>query len=64
MTLNLILGSRILVAYQLSERFCLNLGIDVFADAFGYLSYEDGGDYCSYLENITAAPYIGVAIRF
>lgn len=64
MTLNLILGSRILVAYQLSERFGLNLGIDVFADAFGYLSYEDGGDYCSYLENITAAPYIGVAIRF
>lgn len=64
MTLNLILGSRILVAYQLSERFGLNLGIDVFADAFGYLSYEDGGDYCSYLENITAAPYIGVTIRF
>lgn len=63
--LNVILGSRILAAYQLSERVALNLGADVFADAIGFYSFERHGD-ATYLvfENVTVAPYVGVAIRF
>ena len=63
--LNVILGSRILAAYQLSERVALNLGADVFADAIGFYSFErhGGGTYLVF-ENVTVAPYVGVAIRF
>ena len=64
MTLNLILGSRILLAYQLNDRSGLNLGVDVFTDAIGFVSYVDGGDYCLGFEEITVAPYIGVTVRF
>lgn len=63
MTINLILGGRILAAYQLSERVALNLGADVFADAIGWADYLDW-ELFVFFEDITVAPYIGVAIRF